>query len=84
MIRLPRSSLAFGPQDIELDTSRQDFTIDIVEHLGGVSHLHLSTLTQEKLVIETKLAAAETTKTGISLPADKVLLFDSQTQARIR
>ncbi|MDP6967507.1 MAG: sn-glycerol-3-phosphate ABC transporter ATP-binding protein UgpC [Gammaproteobacteria bacterium] len=73
------------PQEIDLDNQGHQLPVDIIEHLGGVAYMHLLTATGEKLVVE--LRGSETLyndqQTGIKITADKVMLFDPQTEQRI-
>ena len=74
------------PQEINIDSQGQQFPVDIIEHLGGVAYMHLLTSTEEKLVVE--LRGSETLfskqQTGISITTDEIMLFDLQTEQRIK
>jgi len=63
-----------------------NITLDIREHLGGVSYDYLATPTRERIVVETRGGAEMPEKTGLSLEFDTadLMLFDAITEARIR
>ncbi|MEQ6204559.1 sn-glycerol-3-phosphate ABC transporter ATP-binding protein UgpC [Sulfitobacter sp. HNIBRBA2951] len=61
-------------------------TLDIREHLGGVSYDYLTTPTKERIVVETRGGDETPEKTGLSLQFDTsdMILFDAKSEARIR
>ncbi|MCA3503261.1 MAG: TOBE domain-containing protein, partial [Rhodobacter sp.] len=45
-------SLGLRPQHLELDTTGKTHRVEMTEALGGVSYIHLTAPTGEKLVVE--------------------------------
>jgi len=73
------------PQQITLQDQGPQLEVDIIEHLGGVSYMHLHTKTGEKLVVELRGTdtATECSMVALGISADNVMLFDPQTEQRI-
>ncbi|MCJ8325086.1 MAG: sn-glycerol-3-phosphate ABC transporter ATP-binding protein UgpC [Rhizobiales bacterium] len=78
--------IGLRPEHIEIDTSGDDLTVDIVEQLGGVSYIYSYTKTNERLIIEapsgTDIKRGD--KIGIKFNAENVYLFDVKTELRLR
>jgi lactose/L-arabinose transport system ATP-binding protein len=74
------------PQHFVQSEQENPFKVDIIEHLGGVSYVHLHTPTGEKLIIEQRGSALERGVETINLAVDvaDVMIFDAQTNLRIR
>tara|TARA_B110000503_G_scaffold47321_1_gene77093 strand:- start:5941 stop:7002 length:1062 start_codon:yes stop_codon:yes gene_type:complete len=74
------------PQHFVKSEQSNPFKVDIIEHLGGVSYVHLHTSTGEKLIIEQRGSALERGVETISLALDieDVMVFNAQTELRIR
>jgi lactose/L-arabinose transport system ATP-binding protein len=74
------------PQHFVQSDQENPFKVDIIEHLGGVSYVHLHTATGEKLIIEQRGSALERGVETINLALDvaDVMIFDAQTNLRIR
>ena len=74
------------PQHFVQNEQENPFKVDIIEHLGGVSYVHLHTPTGEKLIIEQRGSALERGVETINLALDvaDVMIFDAQTNLRIR
>jgi len=74
------------PQHLVQTEQPNAFTVDIIEHLGGVSYVHLDTCTGEKLIIEQRGNGLERGVESINLAVDiaDVMVFDAQTELRIR
>lgn len=74
------------PQYFVQSDQENPFKVDIIEHLGGVSYVHLHTATGEKLIIEQRGSALERGVETINLALDvaDVMIFDAQTNLRIR
>jgi len=74
------------PQDITLKTGAGELRVDVTEELGGVSYIYLQTPTQERIVVEARGESA--TRYGaaaqIHFESDKVMLFDLNSEQRIR
>jgi lactose/L-arabinose transport system ATP-binding protein len=74
------------PQHFVQSEAPNPFKVDIIEHLGGVSYIHLHTATGEKLIIEQRGSMLERGVQTINLAVDldDVMIFDAQTELRIR
>ena len=74
------------PQHFVQSQASNPFKVDIIEHLGGVSYVHLHTATGEKLIVEQRGSALErgVESIDLALDLDDVMVFDAQTQLRIR
>jgi lactose/L-arabinose transport system ATP-binding protein len=74
------------PQHLALDASGDACRVDLAEALGGVTYVHVTAPTGERLVVETRDAAAPVTgsRVGVAAAADAALLFDPSTGARLR
>jgi lactose/L-arabinose transport system ATP-binding protein len=74
------------PQHFVQSEVPNPFKVDIIEHLGGVSYVHLHTATGEKLIVEQRGSSLERGVETINLAVDldDVMVFDAQTQLRIR
>jgi multiple sugar transport system ATP-binding protein len=80
----------FRPEHIDLGNGRPDtipFTarVEVVEYLGDEQLVHMTrkdTALQAKLPVEEKLALGQ--EAEFSVPRDKLLLFDAETQERVR
>ncbi len=75
------------PQHLTIDENGDGLIVDLVEHLGGVSYVYLNTPTGERFVVEAN-ADASTPKEGTSVSVDfapeKLMLFNKETEQRIR
>ena len=78
-------TLGLRPQALRL-VAGDSHRVEIVEALGGVTYAHLSAPTGEKLVVEAPGTAALSVgmTTGLEFAASDALLFDAQTEARLR
>lgn len=78
-------TLGIRPQGMEI-TRGGTLTCDITEHLGGVSYLYLDAETGERLVVEARESGRTDTsgQVGVSFDPAGVMLFDAQSEARIR
>ena len=74
------------PQHFVVSENPNPFKVDIIEHLGGVTYVHLQTSTGEKLIIEQRVNVLErgVETINLALDIDEVMLFDTQTELRIR
>lgn len=72
--------------NVNLLGRHQNLSLWPIEHLGGVSYVHLHTPTGEKLIIEQRGSALERGVETINLALDvaDVMIFDAQTNLRIR
>ncbi len=73
------------PEHLEA-TSGDDLRIDLIEHLGGVSYMHLVAPSGTRLIVETRDARArrEGETVSLTIPPERLFLFDAQTRARLR
>ena len=79
-------TLGLRPQHLEVDFSGSTHRVEFTEALGGVSFLHLTARSGEKLVIEAKGDTVVPSGTAVSIrfqPTD-VLAFDGKTGLRLR
>ncbi|MXU64109.1 ABC transporter ATP-binding protein [Oceanomicrobium pacificus] len=63
-----------------------DLTVDLIEHLGGVSYLYLNDARGKRLIVEGKEARGlkHDMKTSLSVDPANVFLFDATSQKRLR
>ncbi len=69
------------PQHLRLDMSTNTHKVELTEALGGVSFVHLTAATGEKLVIEAHddLTIKPGTKVGVSFDAENAMFFAADT-----
>jgi len=80
----------FRPEHVDLANGHQDGVVfdarvEVVEYLGDEQLVHLTrkdTAIQAKLPVETQIGAGQDLK--LTVPRDKLLLFDAQTEERVR
>ena len=80
----------FRPEHVDLanghpDGVAFDARVEVVEYLGDEQLVHLTrkdTAIQAKLPVETQIGAGQDLK--LTVPRDKLLLFDAQTEERVR
>ena len=79
-------TLGLRPQDLQVDLSGLTHRVEITEALGGVSFLHLTAASGEKLVIEAKgdTVVPSGTAVGIRFDPAALLAFDARTGLRLR
>jgi lactose/L-arabinose transport system ATP-binding protein len=79
-------SIGIRPEHIEIDPNGDTHTVDLTEALGGVSYVHLKSNTGEKIIVEERgdERSREGIRVGITLPLDRAMLFDRETEQRIR
>lgn len=88
--RLPAAgegvTLGLRPQHLSVDLAGATHRVEMAEALGGVSYLHLTAPTGEKLVIEAKgdVVVAPGSAVGVNFDATQVLAFDAKTGLRLR
>ena len=83
--RLP-VTVGMRAEHLEVDPNGDTHTVDMTESLGGVSFVYLLGDTGERIVIEERgdHRSAEGDRVGISIDANRIYLFDTKTEARIR
>ena len=79
-------TVGLRPQELSLRTGESGLSVDISEHLGGVTYDYLTTPTGERIVVEAKTGAtiSEGTAVSIEFPADTAYFFDDSTGRRVR
>ena len=83
-----RVHVGLRPQNITVETQPDSpITLDIREHLGGVSYDYLMTPTGERIVVENRSGSTGAPeKSGLKLRFDTadIMLFDGTSEARLR
>jgi lactose/L-arabinose transport system ATP-binding protein len=74
------------PEHIGVDATAGSQRVDMAEALGGVSYLYVTGETGERITVESHgdEVVTEGETIGISLDDSRVMLFDAETEARIR
>ena len=74
------------PEHIEVQQGGETLSADLSEALGGVSYLHLGTRTDERIIAEERgdERAREGDRVDITFEPRRVMVFDAQTEQRIR
>ena len=74
------------PEHLEIDPKGDTHTVDLTEALGGVSYAHLLSASGSKTIVEERgdERSKEGAKVGVKVAAGKTMLFDRQTEVRIR
>ena len=74
------------PEHIGVDASAGSHRVDMAEALGGVSYLYIDAETGERITVESHgdevVTAGETV--GLSIDGARVMLFDAESETRIR
>jgi len=74
------------PEHLTIDPNGDSLRVDLVESLGGVSFAYLVADTGERIVVEERgderVTAGQTV--GVTFDADRMYLFDAETEMRIR
>ena len=78
--------LGIRPEHIEVQQGAGGLLADLSEALGGVSYLHLETLSGERIIAEERgdLRASAGDKVDISFESRRAYVFDAATEKRIR
>ena len=79
-------TVGLRPEHLEVDSSGDALTVDMVESLGGVSFAYLVGTTGERLVIEQRGddRVSEGDKVGLTVDPARLYMFDAKTEQRIR
>ena len=79
-------TLGIRPQFLTVDLGGSTHRVEMTEALGGISFLHLTAPSGEKLVIEAKgdMVVAPSTSVGIGFDPANILAFDAKSGARLR
>jgi len=74
------------PEHITLDPNGETHKVEMTESLGGVSFAYLSGPTGERIVVEERgdIRTASGVTVGINIEPNRILLFDAETEQRIR
>ncbi|KEJ88938.1 ABC transporter ATP-binding protein [Sulfitobacter donghicola] len=89
-VTLPASgtgvSLGIRPEHIEIDPDGDTHTVELTEALGGVSFVHLVSESGAKIIVEERGddRSVEGARVGMSFPPERAMLFDRETEQRIR
>ncbi|MEM6461100.1 MAG: sn-glycerol-3-phosphate ABC transporter ATP-binding protein UgpC [Pseudomonadota bacterium] len=78
--------LGVRPEHIDIDRTGDTLSVELTEALGGVSYDYLVADTGEKIIVEEhdEERSAENSRVSISFDLKRAMLFDGQTEARIR
>ena len=79
-------SVGARPEHIAIDPDGDTHTVEMTESLGGVSFAYLAGPTGERIVVEERgdVRTDAGVKVGISIEPSRILLFDAETELRIR
>ena len=74
------------PEHLTIDYDLKSLTVDIVECLGGVAYVYVTSKAQERLIIECKLNEIPKVgqKIGVRFDPADLYFFDASTEKRIR
>ena len=74
------------PEHITLDPNGDTHKVEMTESLGGVSFAYLSGPTGERIVVEERgdIRTASGVTVGVNIEPNRILLFDAETEQRIR
>ena len=74
------------PEHIELDLNGDTHTVELTEALGGVSYAYVVSDNGEKMIVEERGDARsdEGQRVGVNFETSRVMVFDGNTEARIR
>ncbi|RED14392.1 ABC transporter ATP-binding protein [Pontivivens insulae] len=78
-------TLGVRPQDMMV-VDGGNLSVDLAEHLGGVSYIYLDAPSGERLVVEARENNRQSrgSNVGVSFDATKCMVFDAKTEQRIR
>ncbi|WP_300034895.1 sn-glycerol-3-phosphate ABC transporter ATP-binding protein UgpC [uncultured Roseobacter sp.] len=79
-------TLGVRPEHLEVQIGQGALKAELSEALGGVSYLHLDTPTGERIIVEERgdERANEGDTVDVTFEARRAMVFDAQTEARIR
>jgi lactose/L-arabinose transport system ATP-binding protein len=79
-------TLGLRPQNLSLDLGGNSHRVDMTEALGGISFMHLTSPTGERLVLESREDPNVKTgdKVGITFDTDDIMAFDAKDGKRLR
>jgi len=78
--------IGIRPEHFQLDKNKDQFRLEIIERLGGVSYMYLEADTGERIIVEDKGEANydEGTRVGVHFESSKALVFDKTSGNRLR
>ncbi|MDA4847679.1 ABC transporter ATP-binding protein [Hoeflea poritis] len=78
--------LGIRPEHIEIDRAGDTMSVDLTEALGGTSYDYLISDNGEKIIVEERgdERSVEGSRVGITFEPGRAMLFDKETEARIR
>ncbi len=79
-------TLGLRPEHLSVDPNGSTHTVDITEALGGVSYAYLVSDTGERIVVEERgdIRSGEGDRVGLNFDTATSMLFDGETEMRIR
>jgi len=90
-VELPKAgadvTIGIRPQHLTLNLKGKGLTVDLTEHLGGVTYVYLKTATNERFIVE---ASAETdapalgSQVSVDFDTSNMMLFDVESEQRLR
>ncbi|CTQ48211.1 ABC transporter ATP-binding protein [Jannaschia donghaensis] len=77
--------IGMRPEHLEVGPG-DTLSVDLTEALGGVSYAYLTADTGEKIVVEERgdIRSDEGDRIGLTIDPSRILVFDAQSEARIR
>ena len=79
-------TVGLRPEHLSVDPAGSTHVVDLTEALGGVSYAYLTSTTGERIVIEERgdIRSDEGDTVGISFDASTAMVFDGETELRLR
>ncbi|MCY4178939.1 MAG: ATP-binding cassette domain-containing protein, partial [Litoreibacter sp.] len=79
-------SIGLRPEHLGIDAAGDTHTVEMTEALGGVSYAYLMSDTGEKIIVEERGddRSSEGARVGLTLDLPRAMLFDANSEARIR
>ena len=80
------TQLGLRPEHLEIEASGDTHNVELTEALGGVSYAYLRADNGEKLIVEERgdARSRQGDRVGINFDEARTMLFDKNTEARIR
>ena len=78
-------TVGLRPEHLQLGAG-DALEVDLTEALGGVSYAYLTAGTGEKLIVEERgdIRSTEGDRVGVTIDPARVMVFDAESEARIR
>jgi lactose/L-arabinose transport system ATP-binding protein len=79
-------TMGIRPEHMQIDWKGKTHTVDITEALGGVSYTYLVSDSGEKIIVEERSdkRSKPGDRVGVKIDAKRIMLFDTDTEQRIR